>query len=227
MNTHNKYSYKIFTTEDSSQSIFLDGLNESFHSKFGAIAESNHIYIETGLNFLLSSKKQINILEVGFGTGLNALITYKTVNLLPVEVFYHAIEPYPLNIEFYSKLNYPFLLNTEVEKFFFFHECNENEEVNLSDNFKFFKSVEKVQLISLKNNFYDLVYFDAFNPDLEPEIWSENVFEKIYTAMSSNSVLVTYSTKGIVKRAMKKAGFLVEKLAGPKGKREICRALKK
>ena len=201
-------------------------MDESFHSTHGALAESNHIYINTGLNHLINDYQNINILEVGFGTGLNALLTYEKVKAQKVNILYDAIEPYPLNKDIYSKLNYSQIINSEEKIFFRLHECNENEEVRMSENFVFCKFLKEIQSVSLKTNFYNLVYFDAFNPDLEPEIWSESIFEKIYKAMSSGSILVTYSCKGSVRRAMKSAGFTVEKLPGPKGKREICRAYK-
>jgi len=226
MKLKTKYKYSIFLTEDGSHSICLIDKNESFHSRFGAVNESYFIFINTGLNYMIDRKKDVNILEVGFGTGLNALLTYKRAETSDVSIYYHAIEPYPLEYDIYSHLNYPAIVKNEKEIFLDLHQCVEKQKVDLSNNFSFMKSFNEIQKISLKENFYDLIYFDAFNPDLEPDIWSESVFEKIFKAMSQNSVLVTYSTKGIVRRAMKSAGFLVEKLPGPKGKREICRAYK-
>ena len=226
MKSESKYIYNLFFTEDGSHSIALIDQNESFHSKYGAVAESNYIYINTGLNYKTEKIKNVNILEVGFGTGLNALLTYKTSFFDGLNIYYHAVEPFPLESEVYCLLNYPEIVKESREVFLTLHQCVENKEINIANNFIFLKTFEKIQEISLKDNFYDLVYFDAFNPDLEPDLWSESVFEKIFKAMRTEGVLVTYSTKGIVRRAMKSAGFIVEKLPGPKGKREICRAIK-
>jgi len=201
-------------------------MDESFHSKYGAVAESYHIYITAGFNFISDERKEVNILEVGFGTGLNALLTYQESLSHNTVINYHAIEPYPLKSKIYSQLNYPDLIKNGHEIFKKFHQCDENQEITIVDGFNFIKSFEEIQEINLRDNFYDLVYFDAFNPDLEPEIWTEAVFKKIFKAMAADSVLVTYSTKGDVRRAMKSVGFIVEKLPGPKGKREICRAFK-
>jgi len=204
----------------------LKGIEESFHSTHGALAESNHIFINAGLNYLSNNYQNINILEIGFGTGLNALLTYAQAEAQKINIFYHAIEPYPLNKEIYSQLNYPQMTGVEEKIFQMLHDGYENEEYCLSKNFVFCKSFIEIQTATLKSNFYNLVYFDAFNPNLEPEIWCESVFKKIYDAMTPESILVTYSSKGSVRRTMKNAGFEVEKIPGPKGKREICRVYK-
>jgi len=223
----NPYQFDIFITEDGSHSLKLKNSDESYHSHFGAVAESNCIFIDAGLKPKLLKQEHLNILEVGFGTGLNALLTLKQIKDNNSSIFYHAVEPYPLPPEIYERLNYTDLLETDKNTFYQLHRCKNHQHNEILKNFRFFFDCEKIQNIVLKDNFFDLVYFDCFNPILEPELWETNIFIKIFNAMKSGGILCTYSSKGSVRRNMKEAGFMVEKLAGPKGKREISRAVKK
>ena len=215
----------IEITEDGSTTLKLTEFDEQFHSIHGAINESIHIYINAGLNFLVE-REALKILEVGFGTGLNALLTLQNIGARKIE--YHAIEAYPLKEEEYKQLNYNLFIDNELKIIYSkIMQFDEEKWMNINANFKLKVSVSKIEEIHLESDEYDLVYFDAFGPAVQPELWSEKIFEKIYHSMAQNSVLVTYCSKGAVKRSLKGVGFEVLALPGPIGKREITRCLKK
>lgn len=211
-------------SEDGSTTFRIDGSDEHFHSVHGAYNESMHIYINTGLQ-ALKDRENIAILEVGFGTGLNALLTL--AHQEGREIHYHAIEAYPLNMDEVKLLNYTNLIDdTWGQSFLEMHTLLSGEEVEIYPKFFFRKTIQKLEEALLRPNYFDLVYFDAFSPDLQPELWSEEIFQKVWLAMNNKSILTTYCAKGWVKRAMKKVGFTVEGLPGPAGKREISKAVK-
>jgi tRNA U34 5-methylaminomethyl-2-thiouridine-forming methyltransferase MnmC len=218
---------EIQTTSDGSHTIFVPGLNEHYHSVHGAINESRHIFIGAGLNFISKKNKKINILEIGFGTGLNALLTYIESEKNNLFINYSSLELFPLKEDVFSRLNYPELIQDHniKEIFLKLHFCFWEQEVIISDFF----SLKKMNISLLnyipENQYYDLIYFDAFGPDVQPEMWTLEVFQKMAFSLKSGGVLVTYSTKGTVKRNLKEAGFIIEKLPGPVGKREILRAI--
>ena len=214
-------------TEDGSHTLIVPELNEHYHSVHGAINESKHIFIEAGLRYSLQKKEKINILEIGFGTGLNALLTFIELLKLNIPCEYTSIEAFPLEEKIFSQLNYPKLLGVQDEIFLSLHKAEWNKRVNISDNFELHKIHCKAQDMELTEGKYDVVYFDAFAPDIQPEVWSEEVFRNIFFSMNDNAVMTTYSTKGTIKRILKNIGFKIEKLPGPKGKREILRAMKK
>lgn len=214
---------RIITTEDGSSSLQLTEVSEQYHSIHGAINESRHIYIEQGLHYF-PKDKDIRILEVGFGTGLNALLTLAEQRCGQVE--YITIEPFPLSINEVQELNYPTLINCDLkENFIKMHQVKSSEKIILSPHFLFCKWHKTLEEIILPQNYFDLVYFDLFGPDIEPALWCENNFRKIANAMRSKGVLVTYCAKGVVKRTLKSVGFQIESLPGPIGKREITRAI--
>jgi tRNA U34 5-methylaminomethyl-2-thiouridine-forming methyltransferase MnmC len=215
-------------TGDLSHTLFVPELNEHYHSVFGAISESKHIFIETGLDRQVQDRSIIRILEIGFGTGLNALLTYYEALSKKIRIHFTAIEPFPLDRSVWEKLNYPEILKYPgaSEVFHKLHDCPWNATALVSDFFLLEKRMEKLESIVLSDSSIDLVYFDAFGPDVQPELWTEKVFKKICHIMDQDSVLVTYSSKGSVKRALLHSGFQVEKLPGPMGKREIIRASK-
>ena len=220
---------KIIITADGSNSIYVEDLNEHYHSIHGAIQESMHIFIQSGLLCeQLSNLQEINILEIGFGTGLNTLLTYFAALKNQKNIHYTTIEKYPLKWEEVQQLNYPDLLEYPHSKNVFkrIHEISWEKAKTVSEGFILCKHEQSALEIPYPPNAFDLVYFDAFAPDVQAELWSEELFKKIYNSMKTNGILVTYSTKGIVKRALKNVGFQIEKLPGPKGKREILRAKK-
>jgi tRNA U34 5-methylaminomethyl-2-thiouridine-forming methyltransferase MnmC len=217
---------KIVMTEDGSHTLAVSALDEHYHSIHGASSESLHVFIDAGLKKVLQDKTQINILEIGFGTGLNALLTFQELSVKNIFCEYTGIELYPVPEEIYSALNYPEILSIPSKTFYSLHQCEWNKKINISDFFILQKIRTSAVDMQLIESYYDLVYFDAFGPDKQPEIWSEEIFKKISDSMKTGGILTTYSTKGSVKRILKKTGFTIEKLPGPKGKREILRAIK-
>lgn len=219
---------KITITSDGSHTIYLPELNEHYHSTHGSIQESSHVFIEAGLMQMIWQKDKLNILEVGFGTGLNCLLTYECItNHLKVNVDYTSLEPFPVDREVALMLNYPSLLSMEKAKsaFELLHHLPWNVKSALDNNINVLKMNSTLQNF-IPIDRYDLVYFDAFSPNVQPELWSFNNFEKIYKSMNPNAILVTYCAKGIVKRTLKSVGFKVESIPGPPGKREMIRARK-
>jgi len=216
------------TTADGSHTLFVPELNEHYHSVNGALQESELVFIQNGLYHLPQCLKEINLLEVGFGTGLNALLTVLEAKKQRRKINYIAIEPEPVDAELIEKLNYPALIEgTEAVGYFRkLHAAGWVYPSFLSDYFIISKIQAKLEEVVLKDEQFHLVYFDAFGPDVQPELWTEHVFSQINKCMKPEGVLVTYSCKGTVKRALKAAGFSIEKLPGPSGKREGLRAVK-
>ena len=217
---------KAILTSDNSHTFFDKRTGEHYHSTFGAIQESEHIFISAGLEFIIKNKSDINILEIGFGTGLNALLSYKHASDNLFNISYFAIEAYPIEQSEAAVLNYPKILKTDPKAFLQMHEKTE-EIIKIGERFILQKQFDKLELIEFAKEQFDVVFFDAFSPDVQPELWTEDIFRKIFDSMKMNAVLTTYSCKGIVKRALKSAGFQIEKLPGPPGKREFLRAVKR
>jgi tRNA U34 5-methylaminomethyl-2-thiouridine-forming methyltransferase MnmC len=218
---------EIFLTEDGSSSLFVNSINESYHSKYGAIEESFHVFINAGLKSI-KVKDRINILEIGFGTGLNALLTFLESVNRKLHICYNSLEPFPLPYSIYSKLNFCEVLG-EINAqsiFLSLHETEWNGEIEINEFFTLKKLNQKLEEIKLTVDFYHLIYFDAFSPGVQNELWTKPIFEKINKTMKQKGVLVTYSAKGSVRRNLTEAGFSVERLPGPKGKREMIRAVK-
>jgi len=215
---------QLIVTSDGSHSLKIDEIGETYHSVHGAIQESKHVFIDAGLNYF-SDKEEINILEIGLGTALNAFFTF--IENKKIKINYTAIEAYPLDLNLIEHFNYSEQLNaTDIqEKFRLFHTCDWDKIIPFSNLFYFQKHHIKLQDCELNPNI-DLVYFDAFAPRVQPEMWESSVFEKLYNKMNSKAILVTYCAKGEVKRTLKSVGFKVETLQGPPGKREMIRALK-
>ena len=218
---------EIFLTQDGSHSIFSKKFGESYHSKYGAIQESQHVFIDAALNYKADTQKELSILEIGFGTGLNAFMSFLEAKKRQLQIHYTAIEAYPISLEKAISLNYPHASKAmEMESIFFeMHNCNWNVKNAISDFF----ILEKIKMRFEELNYpasFDIIYFDAFAPDAQPELWETELLQKMYDALLPNGVLVTYCAKGQVKRNLKKVGFKIEALAGPPGKREMTRAMK-
>ncbi len=216
---------EIITTADGSRTIHLKEWNEHYHSKHGAIQEAYHVFIKQGLH--LFQNQSINILEIGFGTGLNALITYLEASKLNLKIVFRGVEAYPVSARELAQLNYISELNAEdsQQQFQRMHQSSWEEEILISDWFTLYKEQSDFKEISAQNQ-YDLVYFDAFGARVQPELWTEDIFSIMFRALQNGGVLVTYAAKGNVRRAMQKVGFEVERLPGPPGKREMLRAIK-
>ena len=213
-------------TEDGSHTLFLPGLDETYHSSHGAIQESRHVFIDAGLRYL--KKRNINVLEIGFGTGLNAFLTLLETSKNELTINYSTLEAFPLELSLIKQLNYTSELNLEKNVIDLFNILHEVEwEVSQSITNQFNLKKYKIKLDNyITNEKFDLIYFDAFAPQVQPEMWTLPVFEKMYECLNRNGVLVTYCAKGSVKRALKDVGFNIECIPGPPGKREMTRAHK-
>ena len=217
------YLTQHFITKDGSSTLYSEQFDEHYHSVHGALQESMHVFIESGLHALPAEKSRVSILEMGLGTGLNALLTY--LHKGNREVRYMALEAYPISAKMVDTLNYTEETGQRDAAHVFrkIHEMPWESWQNLGPDFDLFKHQTKLEAFSPKNRF-DLVYFDAFAPNTQPELWTAEIFSKIYEILNPDAILVTYSAKGSVRRAMQSAGFTVEKIPGPPGKREMLRA---
>lgn len=218
---------EIILTSDGSSTIHLPEWNENYHSKHGAIQEAYHVFIKHGLEYFddNTGASEIDILEIGFGTGLNTIITLLESEKRGIAVDYVGVEAYPVSEEEVQLLNYSESLSIEAKLFNRLHEFAWEEKNQLTDQFSITKRQQFFHQIEDQNK-YNLIYFDAFGARVQPELWTESIFQKMYSALKNNGILVTYSAKGSVNRALQAVGFTVEKLPGPPGKREMLRALK-
>ena len=221
---------KIITTSDGSKTIQIEDWDEQYHSIHGAINEANHVFIKHGLHFFCNefskNKNEITILEIGFGTGLNAYITCLEAEKLKLKINYVGVEAYPVSKEEYNQLNYAQLISeSHSEIFQKLHNVEWEVISEISSNFYLEKQKQFFSKIKDQNR-YNIIYFDAFGARVQPELWTETIFEIMFKALKNNGVLVTYSAKGSVRRAMQNVGFQVERLPGPPGKREMLRATK-
>jgi len=217
---------EIQITSDGSTTIHLPDWDENYHSKHGAIQEAKHVFIKNGLH-LYENYPTVDILEIGFGTGLNAFITYLESNKRQQAINYVGVEAYPVSADEVSAMNYAKELNAmdDFSVFQMMHSCRWEENKKLSDFFNLTKRKQFFEIIDDQSAF-DLIYFDAFGYRVQPELWSIEVFSNMFAALKQNGILVTYAARGVVKRNMIEAGFTVEKLEGPPGKREMFRARK-
>lgn len=215
---------KIFITDDGSHSMFSEKHGVSYHSKYGAIQETEHVFINAAFRHKLPTAS-LSILDIGFGTGLNAYMTLLASKKEKVKISYRAIEAYPISKEEVLQLNYPELLNQPSPLFHKLHHSNWDQDHIISDYFIFQKNQKRFEDLDFNNQF-DIIYFDAFAPNAQPELWEESILQSMYDALKSNGVLTTYCAKGVVKRTLKKVGFTIEAIPGPPRKREMTRAIK-
>ncbi len=216
----------IIQTDDGSSSIYLPDLDEHYHSKHGAINEAYHVFIKNGLD-LFDNGSKIEILEIGLGTGLNCFITFLESQKRNLQIDYEGVEAFPLKAQEISQLNYVEELIAADHKNIFnkIHKIEWDKQIEINPNFilkkrkQFFKEIND-------ENIFNLIYFDAFGAKVQPELWTEDIFKKMYDALKNKGILVTYSAKGSVRRAMQSVGFEVERLSGPPGKREMLRGRK-
>ena len=215
----------LVLTSDGSHTLFVAAIDECYHSTHGAIQESRHIFIDAGLK--QCTKSEIKILEIGFGTGLNAFMTLLEAESLGKKIHYTTLELYPLDVEKAMRLNYPEELDASKRALFEkIHNAEWDKWIDISNIFSLCKCKADFTQFEFLERF-DVVYFDAFSPEKQPAMWTETCFEKLYEVSNVDAVLTTYCAKGYVRRAMQKAGYVVERLPGPPGKRQILRAEKK
>jgi len=219
----------IITTADGSKTIQIEEWNEQYHSIHGAIQEAQHVFIKHGLHYCIENitPKTLSILEIGFGTGLNAFLTLLKAEGLKQPIVYTGIEAYPVSTEEINQLNYVEQLGAEDHQKAFetMHQSPWEVPISITPTFQLTKLKKDFKDINTTDEF-DLVYFDAFGPRVQPHLWTEDIFKLMFQALKPNGVLVTYSAKGDVRRAMQAVGFKIEKLPGPPGKREMLRASK-
>ena len=218
---------KLIVTSDGSHSLLNEALNETYHSVHGAIQESLHVFIKNGLSYFLEkhSPAEVSIFEVGFGTGLNALLTVQAMQSPNVALKYVSIEAFPIGEALWAGLNYTKTLGFE-DTFAFLHRSPWEVVNKISGHIELLKLQTTLEKVQLKDGSFDLVFFDAFAPSKQPELWTIDMLRKVVLAMKSGAVFVTYCAKGQLKRDLKELGLNVETLSGPPGKKEMVRAVK-
>ena len=219
---------KIIESGDGSHTLFHSGLNETYHSMHGAIQESEHVFIKAGLEQFLPHKDTVKIIEVGFGTGLNAWLSYKRIAGTSTKIIYHSLEPYPLGEDIYSQLNYSKNSSDVALQEFFpqLHQAPWDKEVQLNSNFALKKIKLRLEDYLVSEQDFDLIYYDAFAPSKQAEVWLPENIQKVYSLLSEKGILVTYCARGQFKRDLREIGFSVETLLGPPGKKEMTRGVK-
>lgn len=217
----------LILTNDGSHSVYSETFGVTYHSKFGAVTESAHVFIAAGLRYKAVVQREISILETGFGTGLNAFMSWLEAERRNLQLRYVGLEMLPVGPDEANLLNYPDLLGApeRAADFQTLHSCSWGADHNLSEHFVFRKEQTSIETFEAQEAF-DVVYFDAFAPQAQPELWTAEVFGRMYRALRPDGVLVTYCAQGAFKRTLKQAGFQVERLQGPPGKREMTRATK-
>lgn len=223
-----KIEREIIETSDGSKTIHIPAWNENYHSHHGALQEAKHVFLKNGLADYVS-QKDINILEIGLGTGLNAILTCQEATIHDLKIDYTALEAYPVSEEELVALDYQSFLEDEVarKQYRQMHAVEWNEKHVLSPNFTLHKIHDQLEICNFGENQFDIIYFDAFGPRVQGELWSLEIFQMLFNALKENGLLVTYCAKGQVKRDLKAAGFIVECVPGPPGKREMTKAFKR
>lgn len=218
----------LVMTQDGSYTLYSKDHRVTYHSKYGAIQESNHVFVDSGLLPVIRKQENISILELGFGTGLNVLLTWKNIiNLGAIHIDYHSFDVFPLPEDllnacvYEDRLKIPEAISNNILK------SDWDEKIKVDSRFTLTKHNKDILKETLPRNYFDIVYFDAFSPESQPELWSVSLFEEIHKSMKNEAILVTYCAKGEVKRILKKIGFTLESLPGPPGKREMTRATKR
>jgi len=226
----------IITTKDRSHSLFSEEYDEIYHSGNGAIQESTHVFIKSGFDYALQNLigepalgNTLKIFEVGFGTGLNALLTVIAAQKQGAEVYYETIERYPVSLEVVKELNYTQLLEDEKYRppFHSMHLSTWNAVHTITPFFSFKKNEDSLLDFQLPQGVFHIIYFDAFAPENQPEMWTVDVMKKLYQSLQPHGILVSYCSKSAFRKTLVEAGFDVEKLQGPPGKREMVRAHKR
>ncbi len=221
---------KLLLTDDGSHTLMVEELNETYHSRHGAIQESRHVFIKNGFRYILgkNSLRPVRIFELGLGTGLNALLTAMESQKLSVSVEYTCVEPYPVPEAIIKQLNFHEVIKSPSVKdqFVQIHSVNWDQFSRIHPFFMFRKIKSTIQDFKTSSGYFHLAYYDAFAPNKQPEMWQREIIQKVYDFLSWESALVTYCAQGQVKRDLKASGFTVQSLQGPPGKKEMTRGLK-
>ena len=219
--------YNIIETQDGSHTVVSPLFGVTYHSRYGAVRESRHVFIEAGLALKIRPQKSVAVLELGFGSGLNALLAFLEANRTQCTIHYETIEAYPISEAQALQLNYPEQLGMPESKtaLMAMHRASFGVPLEISPYFCFTKRLDRFEALAYTPQF-DVVFFDAFAPETQPELWSEDVLGRVFDALLPGGILVTYCAKGVVKRTLKTLGFVIESIPGPPGKREMTRAVK-
>lgn len=222
---------ELLLTKDGSHTLMSKRFGDSYHAHNGAISESEHVYIEAGFKQLDDNFEQANILELGFGSGMNALLTLKAALLKTGKVerpiHFTTIEAYPLADDLISELNYTQDMSGELTAFFrALHGAPWGEDIEIFPGFTLHKFYGKLADFKTRDDSFNLVYYDAFSPSKQPELWEQGNFERLYPMLMDGAMLVTYCANGQFKRNLKAAGFTVKRYPGALGRREMTRAWK-
>ena len=217
---------KVITTGDNSKTLLITANNDTYHSIHGALTESEHVFIQHGLNYF-RSQKSVRVFEMGFGTGLNCILTLEQAEIYKQQTEYHSIEKYPITSKEIQALEYHQLIKSEYQSYYKqIHKLDWNQPHQLTESFSLLKTRGDLHDHNFKDNFYDIIYFDAFGPKSQPDLWQIDILKKIFQSLKSGGIFITYCAQGQFKRDLKSAGFGVENLPGPPGKREITRGIK-
>lgn len=218
---------RIITTADGSNSVLNTHMNETYHSTHGAIQESQYVFIEKGLDFVtrLNSLQHINILEIGFGTGLNTLLALQYSRLHDKTIYYETLEAYPLEESVWAELNYAVRLKDQ-KGYRQLHQTPWDHPEAIAPTFTLYKREERLQEVKLEGERFDIIFYDAFAPSKQPELWEKEILARVLHALKPQGVFVTYCAKGQLRRDLMALGIMVEKLPGPPGKREMIRGIK-
>ena len=219
-------THQLIKSEDGSHTIYVPELKETYHSVHGAMQESKHVFIKNGLEEAAKKTKKLMVFEVGFGTGLNALLTLQKAQEMGLTIYYITLEPHPLPEQIVNELNYPSFFELPLqEAFFTMHQVAFNELAELQSDFRFIKYKTTLQDFHSELE-TDLVYFDAFAPNKQPEVWAYANLQKVYGLLKPGGILVSYCANGPFKRDLMALGMQVEALLGPPGKKEMTRGRK-
>lgn len=225
---YQKNKTSLIVTKDNSHTLYSERFDATYHSTYGAVQESVHVFIKNGLEFCLQENHtaKLSILEIGFGTGLNALLTYEFAKQNHLLINYQSVEAFPIPPEIVQHLNYTNEKDTELkEAFSIMHQCESGTLTSIDSFFSLLKHLCLIEEFKSEERF-DVIYFDAFSPTQQPELWTEEIFKNMFQLLKSQGILVTYCAQGQMKRNMKAAGFKIKSLPGPPGKREMTRGTK-
>jgi tRNA U34 5-methylaminomethyl-2-thiouridine-forming methyltransferase MnmC len=218
---------EVVVTGDGSKTIRLIDIEENYHSHHGALQEAEHVFIKNGLDDR-PIKKEVKVFEMGFGSGLNACLSIIKSLSLEVKLDYIGVEAFPISDAEIEALNYGILFDEKyIDLYKKLHELTWNEKHFLAEGISFSKIQDKIEGIRMQSNYFDIIYYDAFGPRVQQDLWEIEILKKMYDAISTGGFLVTYCAKGQVKRNLREVGFEVEALPGPPGKREMTRAWKR
>jgi len=219
-------SRKVITTKDNSKTLLITSNDDTYHSIHGALTESNHVFINAGLKTIRPTSK-VKIFEMGFGTGLNCILTLQHGTKHNLNIEYHSVEKFPITSDEIEALDYESLLKPELQPYFkIIHDINWGALEKINNQFSLCKINDDMMHSELNDNFFDLIYFDAFGPKSQPELWKPIILSKMYHGLKPGGLFITYCAQGQFKRDLKSVGFEVRNLPGPPGKREITQGIK-